>query len=68
MSIQSAPRRITVTDIAARKGGEPIVCLTAYHAHTARLVDPHVDLVLVGDSLGMVMHGLPSTIGRHART
>jgi len=49
-------------DIAARKGGEPIVSLTAYHAHTARILDPYVDFLLVGDSLGMVMHGYESTV------
>ena len=58
MSVQSAAKRLTAPDIRARKGGEPIVSLTAYHAHTARLVDPHVDFMLVGDSLGMVMHGM----------
>lgn len=49
--------------IRARKGGLPLVCLTAYTTPVARLVDPHCDLVLVGDSLGMVLHGLPSTVG-----
>ncbi len=49
--------------ILARKGGVPIVCLTAYTTPIARLVDPHCDLVLVGDSVGMVLHGLPSTVG-----
>jgi 3-methyl-2-oxobutanoate hydroxymethyltransferase len=62
MSGQSEARRITAPDIRARKGGEPIVALTSYHAHTARLLDRHCDLLLVGDSLGMVMHGLESTI------
>jgi 3-methyl-2-oxobutanoate hydroxymethyltransferase len=38
------------------------VCLTSYHAHTARLLDKHCDLILVGDSLGMVMHGLETTV------
>jgi len=56
-------RRITVPDIAARKGGEPIVALTSYHAHTAAIVDRHADLILVGDSLGMVMHGMETTVG-----
>jgi 3-methyl-2-oxobutanoate hydroxymethyltransferase len=56
------PKRITAPDIAARKGGEPIVSLTAYHAHTARLLDEHMDFLLVGDSLGMVMHGYDSTV------
>ncbi|MBT0780878.1 3-methyl-2-oxobutanoate hydroxymethyltransferase [Paracoccus sp. pheM1] len=50
-------------DIRARKGGEPVVCLTAYTTPMARLVDAHCDIALVGDSLGMVLHGLPSTIG-----
>jgi len=45
-----------------RKGGEPIVSLTAYHAHTAGLLDSHADFLLVGDSLGMVMHGYESTV------
>ena len=56
-------RRITVPQITARKGGEPVVCLTAYDAPTAEIMDEHVDLILVGDSLGMVVHGLPSTVG-----
>jgi len=55
-------QRITAPDIRARKGGEPIVSLTAYHAHTARLLDHHVDFLLVGDSLGMVMHGYETTV------
>ena len=49
-------------DIAARKGGEPIVALTAYHAHTAAIADNHCDFLLVGDSLGMVMHGYETTV------
>src|SRR5580765_901279 len=63
MSAQSEAQRITVPQIRARKGGSPVVCLTCYHAHTARLLDNHVDLMLVGDSLGMVMHGLETTLG-----
>ena len=59
----STTRRVTAPDITARKGGEPVVCLTAYDAPTAALLDPHCDLLLVGDSLGMVVHGLPSTVG-----
>ncbi len=49
MSIQDEIRRLTAPDIHARKGGEPIVCLTSYHAHTARIVDKHCDVILVGD-------------------
>jgi len=62
MSTQSEIRRLTAPDIRARKGGEPIVSLTSYHAHTARLVDRYCDVILVGDSLGMVMHGLETTV------
>lgn len=63
MSLQKSTKRVTTADIAARKGGEPIVCLTAYDAPTAAILDEHCDLLLVGDSVGMVVHGLPSTVG-----
>ena len=63
MSIEPTTRRLTAPDIRARKGGTPIVSLTAYHAHTAAIVDKYADFILVGDSLGMVMHGMDSTIG-----
>src|SRR5580698_7846774 len=63
MSVQTEIRRITVPQIRAHKGDKPVVCLTCYHAHTAKLLDQHVDLMLVGDSLGMVMHGLETTLG-----
>jgi 3-methyl-2-oxobutanoate hydroxymethyltransferase len=56
-------RRITVPEIRSRKGGEPIVCLTAYTAPIAKILDAHCDLLLVGDSLGMVVHGMPNTVG-----
>jgi 3-methyl-2-oxobutanoate hydroxymethyltransferase len=62
VSVQDDIKRITAPDIRARKGGDPIVSLTSYHAHTARLVDRYCDFILVGDSLGMVMHGLESTV------
>src|ERR1700747_2743308 len=62
MSIEPTGRRISAPDIRARKGGLPIVSLTSYHAHTAALLDRHCDVILVGDSLGMGMHGLESTI------
>jgi 3-methyl-2-oxobutanoate hydroxymethyltransferase len=58
----SPMRRLTVPKIQARKGGEPIVVLTAYTARMAQLLDEHCDLLLVGDSLGQVIYGLPSTI------
>jgi len=63
MSVQAEMRRVSVPEIRAHKGNAPVVCLTCYHAHTARLLDQHVDLMLVGDSLGMVMHGLETTLG-----
>lgn len=63
MSTHARVKRITVPEIVARKGKEPIVCLTSYHAHTARYIDPYVDLLLVGDSLGMVMYGMETTLG-----
>ena len=63
MSVTGTVRQKMPADIAAMKGGAPIVCLTAYTTPIAKLVDPHCDLVLVGDSVGMVLHGLPSTLG-----
>ncbi len=63
MSRHTDTPRITAPDIRARKGGAPIVCLTAYTAPMATLLDPHCDLLLVGDFLGMVVHGLPNTVG-----
>jgi 3-methyl-2-oxobutanoate hydroxymethyltransferase len=63
MSASTPVRPTLPVDILARKGGEPLVCLTAYTTPIARLADPHCDVILVGDSLGMVLHGLPSTIG-----
>jgi 3-methyl-2-oxobutanoate hydroxymethyltransferase len=62
MSVQQEIKRLTAPDILSRKAGDPIVCLTSYHAHTARLVDKYCDVILVGDSLGMVMHGLETTV------
>src|SRR5437660_1403810 len=62
MSVQSAIKRKTAPEIRARKGGDPIVMLTSYHAHTAALVDLHCDVILVGDSLGNVMHGFETTV------
>jgi 3-methyl-2-oxobutanoate hydroxymethyltransferase len=62
MSAQPSLKRTTAPDIQARKGGEPIVALTSYHAHTAAIADKYVDFILVGDSLGMVMHGFETTL------
>ena len=62
MSSQTRPRRLSVTQIQARKGGEKIVCLTAYTASVARHLDAQVDLLLVGDSLAMTVYGFDSTL------
>ena len=63
MSVASKGQRVTVPELRDRKGGEPIVALTAYTAPQAKILDPHVDVLLVGDSLGMVIYGLDSTLG-----
>ena len=62
MSQHTPQKRITAPDIRARKGGQPIVSLTSYHTHTAAIADKYVDFLLVGDSLGMVMHGFETTL------
>lgn len=62
VSIVTRAKRISTPQIRARKGGEPVVCLTAYTTQMARLLDPHCDLLLVGDSLGMVIYGFDSTL------
>lgn len=63
MSATSRMSRITTLELRARKGATPIVALTAYTTPVAKLLDPHCDLLLVGDSLGMVLYGMPSTLG-----
>ena len=63
MSAHTPAARLTAPQIAARKGAVPIVCLTAYTAPMAALLDEHCDILLVGDSLGMVVHGMPNTVG-----
>ncbi|MER8484377.1 3-methyl-2-oxobutanoate hydroxymethyltransferase [Mesorhizobium sp. M1322] len=55
--------RISASSIRLRKGGVPVVCLTAYTYPVARLLDEHVDLLLVGDSVAMVLHGHKTTLG-----
>ena len=55
--------RLTAPEISAMKGKTPIVCLTAYTAPMAELLDPVCDILLVGDSVGMVLHGLDNTVG-----
>lgn len=55
-------KRVTVPEFTSRKGKIPLVCLTAYTAPMARMLDEHVDMLLVGDSLGMVIYGYASTL------
>ncbi|MEQ1696606.1 MAG: 3-methyl-2-oxobutanoate hydroxymethyltransferase [Hyphomicrobiaceae bacterium] len=62
MSSQSPMKRLMAPDITAKKGREPIVSLTSYHAHTAAIADKYCDFLLVGDSVGMVMHGFETTV------
>jgi len=62
MSATGIDKRLSPPDILARKGDVPLVVLTAYTTPGARLIDPHCDIALVGDSVGMVLHGLPSTL------
>ncbi|MEE8258776.1 MAG: 3-methyl-2-oxobutanoate hydroxymethyltransferase [Sphingomonadales bacterium] len=60
---QSQGKRLTVPNIQAAKGGEPLVSLTAYTAPIARLVDQASDIIIIGDSMAMVLYGLPDTLG-----
>ncbi|WP_428929100.1 3-methyl-2-oxobutanoate hydroxymethyltransferase [Marinibacterium sp. SX1] len=62
MSRPAPQKTLSASDIRARKGADPLVCLTAYTTPVAQLADAQCDVVLVGDSVGMVLHGLPSTL------
>jgi len=62
MSVETRPQRLSITRLRNRKGGDKLVCLTAYTASVARLLDEEVDLLLVGDSLAMVVYGFDSTL------
>jgi len=61
MSAVSETRRTTVPEIRAHKNAKPVVCLTCYHAHTARLLDEHVDLILWAIRLAWSLHGMENT-------
>ena len=63
MSTHAKQKRLTTASIKQMKGGARIVCLTAYTTPIARLLDPHCDLLLVGDSVGMVLYGMDTTVG-----
>ncbi len=58
----STAKCLNIPEIRSRKGGKPIVCLTAYTTPVARILDRHADLLLVGDSLGNVLYGLDNTL------
>lgn len=62
MSQITTSKRRLAPEITALKGVRPIVSLTSYHAHTAAIADKHCDFLLVGDSVGMVMHGYETTV------
>lgn len=62
MSVHTEIKRITVPQLRAAKGGTPLVWLTAYTTPMARMLDAHCDVLLVGDSLGMVVYGMTSTL------
>lgn len=62
MSAQAPAARMTSVDIRGRKGGVPIVSLTAYNTTMAAIADAHADFLLVGDSVGMVFHGYETTL------
>src|SRR6202162_4714973 len=62
MSAQISAKRVSAPQIQRRKGGDKLVCLTAYTASVARHLDEEVDLLLVGDSLGMTVYGFDSTL------
>lgn len=62
MSIQQTTSRVTVPQLSGQKGQRKIVALTAHSSVFARLMDPHLDFILIGDSTAMVAYGLPNTL------
>ena len=60
---EKSGQRFSVSDIKSRKGGKPLVCLTAYSKPMAQWLDPYMDILLVGDSLAMVVYGMETTRG-----
>lgn len=63
MSLHTTSTKLTIPAIVALKHQRPIVALTAYTAPFATILDPYTDILLVGDSLGMVIYGMESTLG-----
>ncbi len=62
MSVENRTRRLSVTQVRSRKREGKLVCLTAYTAPVAKLIDDIVDIILVGDSLAMVVYGFDTTV------
>ena len=62
MSIHNPQKRISIPDLGGMKGKSKIVMLTAYTKPMAQLLDPHCDVLLVGDSLGMVVYGMENSL------
>src|SRR5262245_12315718 len=62
MSLHTSYKSLLAPDLTAIKAQAPVVALTAYHTHTASIADRYCDFLLVGDSLGMVMHGYETTV------
>ena len=54
-------RKLTIKKILRKKNKSPIICLTSYSKSTTEIVDKYCDIILVGDSLGMVLYGMKST-------
>lgn len=62
MPMKPIAKRISITDLLEKKNNEKIICLTAYTFPMAKILDEHCDIILVGDSLGMTVYGLPDTV------
>ena len=54
-------QKVTINKIIKRKGKQPIVCLTAYSSSISKIIDKYCDIILVGDSVGMVLYGMKTT-------
>ena len=54
-------KKVTIKNILNKKNKLPIACLTAYNKNTAKIADKYCDIILVGDSLGMVLYGMKTT-------
>jgi len=62
-NLQNIRKRLTADEIKSSKGDRKLTCLTAYTAPMASMLGAHSDMLLVGDSVGMVLHGMENTLG-----